>query len=103
MGRRNSSNRHDARVRTPRSRETAIDGGCLMKSVVLTMSIVALAAPAGAQQAMDHSAHMQEMQAQAAQPPAGQPSTGQPPAGQPPAGAPGAAGGRGGPQIDVPW
>jgi len=76
-----------------------------MKSVVLTMSIVALAAPAGAQQAMDHSAHMQEMQAQAApaQPPAGQPPAGQPPAGQPPAGAPGAAGGRGGPQIDVPW
>jgi carboxymethylenebutenolidase len=70
-----------------------------MKSVVLTVSMLAIAASAGAQQAaMDHS-HMHEMQA----PPAAQaPAPPQaPPGGQAPA-AP-AGGGRGGPQIDVPW
>ena len=62
-----------------------------MKSVVLMVSMLAVAGSAGAQQpALDH-AHMHDMQAA--------PQT--PPAGQPPA-APG-AGGRGGPQIDVPW
>ena len=68
-----------------------------MKSVVLTMSMLAMAASAVAQQpAIDHS-HMHDMQAPAAQAP-GAP---QAPA---PAQAPGApGGGRGGPQIDVPW
>ena len=76
-----------------------------MKSVFVTMAVLALAAPAGAQQApMDHSAHMMEMQQ--AQPPAAPQA---PPSGQVPGtvsgvgGAPQGAGGRGGPQIDVPW
>ncbi|MEO7275727.1 MAG: hypothetical protein ABIX28_04245, partial [Vicinamibacterales bacterium] len=70
-----------------------------MKSVVWTMTMLALAAPAVAQQApMDHSAHMAEMQ----QPPAAPQA---PPGGaQGVGGAPqGGAAGRGGPQIDVPW
>ena len=68
-----------------------------MKSVVLTVSMLAMAASAGAQQAaIDHS-HMHDMQAPAAQAP-GAPQA--PAPGQAP-GAPG--GGRGGPQIDVPW
>ena len=68
-----------------------------MKSVVLTVSMLAMAASAGAQQAaLDHS-HMHHMQAPAAQAP-GAPQA--PAPGQAP-GAPG--GGRGGPQIDVPW
>ena len=68
-----------------------------MKSVVLTVSMLAMAASAGAQQAaLDHS-HMHDMQAPAAQAP-GAPQA--PAPGQAP-GAPG--GGRGGPQIDVPW
>jgi carboxymethylenebutenolidase len=68
-----------------------------MKSVVLTVSMLAMAASAGAQQAaLDHS-HMHDMQAPAAQAP-GAPQA--PGPGQAP-GAPG--GGRGGPQIDVPW
>jgi carboxymethylenebutenolidase len=76
-----------------------------MKSIVLTVSMLAVAASAGAQQAVDHS-HMHDApaatqtpaaQAPAQQPPApGQPATAQVPA------APG-GGGRGGPQIDVPW
>jgi carboxymethylenebutenolidase len=73
-----------------------------MKSIVLTVSMVALAASAGAQQpALDH-AHMHDMQAAPAQASPAQPATPpQAPApGQPPT-APGA--GRGGPQIDVPW
>jgi carboxymethylenebutenolidase len=62
-----------------------------MKSVVFTLSMLAMAAPADAQQpAIDHS-HAHHTQAPAPQAPA----TGQPPA------APG--GGRGGPQIEVPW
>jgi carboxymethylenebutenolidase len=73
-----------------------------MKSVVLTISVLALAANARAQQAALNHAHMHE----AVQTPSPQtPSAPQtPPAGQPPAG-PGRAGGggRGGPQIDVPW
>jgi carboxymethylenebutenolidase len=60
-----------------------------MKSVVLTISMLSVAASVGAQQpALDHS-HMHDMQAAPQAPPTGQP--------------PGAAGGRGGPQIDVPW
>jgi carboxymethylenebutenolidase len=62
-----------------------------MKSVVLTVSMLAMAATAGAQSAVDHS-HGHDVQA----PPAQAPPTGQPPA------VPG-GGGRGGPQIDVPW
>jgi carboxymethylenebutenolidase len=63
-----------------------------MKSVVLTMSMLGVAASVGAQPpVLDHS-HMHDMQAASQAPP-----TGQPPA------APGAGGGRGGPQIDVPW
>jgi carboxymethylenebutenolidase len=68
-----------------------------MKSVVLTVSMLAMAASAGAQQAaLDHS-HMHDMQATSAQAPVAPqaPAPGQAP------GAPG--GGRGGPQIDVPW
>ena len=62
-----------------------------MKSVVFTLSMLAMAVPADAQQpAIDHS-HAHHTQAAAPQAPA----TGQPPA------APG--GGRGGPQIEVPW
>src|SRR4051794_28561621 len=81
-------------------------GGSGMKSVVLTVSMLAVAASAGAQQAaMDHM-HMDHMEAAtspAAQAPAAQaPGSPQTPApGQPPAGPGGA--GRGGPQIDVPW
>src|SRR5829696_2360389 len=74
-----------------------------MKSVVLAASMLAIATSAGAQQALDHS-HMHDAagaaQAPAAQPPAGAPQA--PAAGQPPSG-PGAGGGRGGPQIEVPW
>jgi carboxymethylenebutenolidase len=58
-----------------------------MKSVVLTVSILAMAATARAQQPADDHAHMHDAQAQA--------QTAPPPT------APG--GGRGGPQIDVPW
>ena len=66
-----------------------------MKSVVLMVSMLAVAASAGAQQpAIDH-AHMHDMQAAPAQ---------TPPAGQPTRRASRAGGaGRGGPQIDVPW
>jgi carboxymethylenebutenolidase len=63
-----------------------------MKSVVFTVSMLAIAASAGAQQAAINHAHMHDTQAPAAQAPAG-----------PPPAAPGAAGGRGGPQIEVPW
>jgi carboxymethylenebutenolidase len=64
-----------------------------MKTAVLVASILALAAPVAAQQtALDH-AHMHT--AQATPPAAGAPQTPAVP------GAPG--GGRGGPQIDVPW
>jgi carboxymethylenebutenolidase len=66
-----------------------------MKSAVLSLSIVALAAPAAARQAVDHSAHVQ---APTPQPPV----SGQPPAPGQPATVP-AAGGRGGPQVEVPW
>ena len=62
-----------------------------MKSVVFTLSMLAMAVPANAQQpAIDHS-HAHHTQT---------PATQTPPAGPPPA-APG--GGRGGPQIEVPW
>ena len=69
-----------------------------MKSLMSTVSMLAMAASAGAQQpVVDHS-HMHDMQAGASRlrrrPP-------RPPR-QPPA-APGAGGGRGGPQIEVPW
>ena len=68
-----------------------------MKSDVLTLSMLAMAASAVAQQeAIDHS-QMHDMQAPSAQAP-GAPQA--PAPGQAP-GAPG--GGRGGPQIDVPW
>jgi carboxymethylenebutenolidase len=60
-----------------------------MKSVVFAVAALAMAVPAAAQQAAAHQ-HVHDMQAPAAQ---------TPPAGQPP--APG--GGRGGPQIEVPW
>jgi carboxymethylenebutenolidase len=71
-----------------------------MKSVVFAMSVLAIAGSAAAQQAPVDHAHVHEAaQAPAAQTPAA-PQT--PPAGQPPAG-PGRGGGRGGPQIDVPW
>jgi carboxymethylenebutenolidase len=72
-----------------------------MKSVLFTISMLAVAAPAGAQQAaLDH-AHMHDVaQAPTTQTPAA-PQT--PPGGQPPAGPGRAGGGRGGPQIDVPW
>jgi carboxymethylenebutenolidase len=68
-----------------------------MKAVVLTVSMLAVAAPPLAQQpAMDH-AHVHDAAAVAQTPAAPQaPAPGQPPA------APG-GGGRGGPQIDVPW
>jgi carboxymethylenebutenolidase len=68
-----------------------------MKAVVLTVSMLAVAAPALAQQPpMDH-AHVHDAAAVAQTPAAPQaPAPGQPPA------APG-GGGRGGPQIDVPW
>ena len=63
--------------------------------------MLALASAAGAQQAIDHS-HMHDTAA-VAQAPTQQPAAPQPPApGQPPA-APGGGGGRGGPQIEVPW
>ena len=67
-----------------------------MKSVVFTLSVLAGIGSAAAQQpAIDHSHH--ETQATPAQTPAPQtPAPGQPPA------APG-GGGRGGPQIEVPW
>ena len=72
-----------------------------MKSIVLAASMLAVAASAGAQQAIDHS-HMHDAAA-VAQAPAQPPAAPQAPApGQPPA-APGGGGGRGGPQIDVPW
>lgn len=85
-----------------------------MKSVVLMVSMLAMAGPAGAQQvALDH-AHMHDMEAAPAQAAAQTPATPQVPAtaqtpptpqtpatGQTPA-APGGAG-RGGPQIEVPW
>jgi carboxymethylenebutenolidase len=64
-----------------------------MKSAVLAASILALAAPVAAQQAAVDHAHMHG--AQATPPAAGAPQTPAAPA------APG--GGRGGPQIDVPW
>jgi carboxymethylenebutenolidase len=60
-----------------------------MKSVVFAVATLAVAVPAAAQQVPAHQ-HVHDMQAPAAQ---------TPPAGQPP--APG--GGRGGPQIEVPW
>ena len=63
-----------------------------MKSVVFTVSMLAVAASAGAQQAAISHAHMHDVQASAPQAPAGQPPA-----------APGGAGGRGGPQIEVPW
>ena len=69
-----------------------------MKSLVLAASMLALAAAAEARQAIDHS-HLHDTAA-VAQAPA--PAAPQAPApGQPPA-APG-GGGRGGPQIEVPW
>ena len=72
-----------------------------MRAVVLAGAMLALASAAGAQQAIDHS-HMHDTAA-VAQAPTQQPAAPQPPApGQPPA-APGGGGGRGGPQIDVPW
>ncbi len=72
-----------------------------MKSIVLAASMLAVAASAGAQQAIDHS-HMHDAAA-GAQVPAQPPAAPQAPApGQPPA-APGGGGGRGGPQIEVPW
>jgi len=72
-----------------------------MKSLVLAASMLAIAGSAGAQQAIDHS-HMHDA-ATVAQAPAPTPAAPQAPApGQPPA-APGGGGGRGGPQIDVPW
>ena len=70
-----------------------------MKSVVLTVSMLAMAASAVAQQQAIDLAHLHDMQA----PPAPARARGAPQApapGQAP-GAPG--GGRGGPQIDVPW
>ena len=72
-----------------------------MKSVVLAASMLAIAASAGAQQAIDHS-HVHDAAA-VAQAPAQPPAAPQAPApGQPPA-APAGGGGRGGPQIEVPW
>ena len=69
-----------------------------MKAVVLTVSMLAVAALAAAQEpAIDHS-YMHDMQAPTAQ----APPAGQPPAAQQPSAGPGGAG-RGGPQIDVPW
>ena len=71
-----------------------------MKSLVLAASMLALAAAAEARQAIDHS-HMHDTAA-GAQAPAPAPAAPQAPApGQPP--APPGGGGRGGPQIDVPW
>jgi carboxymethylenebutenolidase len=68
-----------------------------MKRVVLAAAVLACASSVAAQQgAVDHSAHMHE--AQAAPAPAAPPAPQTPPA--TPA-APG--GGRGGPQIEVPW
>src|SRR5829696_2651394 len=71
-----------------------------MRAVILAGAMLALASTAGAQQAIDHS-HMHDAAAAQA-PAAAQTPAPQPPAtGQPPA-APG-GGGRGGPQIEVPW
>jgi carboxymethylenebutenolidase len=71
-----------------------------MRAIVLAGAVLALASPVAAQQAIDH-AHMHDV-AVAQAPAAGQTPASQPPApGQPPA-AP-AGGGRGGPQIEVPW
>ena len=70
-----------------------------MKSIVLAASMLALAAAAGAR-AGHRSSHMHDAAAVAqapAQPPAAPARPGQPPA------APGGGGGRGGPQIEVPW
>jgi carboxymethylenebutenolidase len=74
-----------------------------MKSVIFTLSILAMAGAAAAQQpAIDHSHHAHEMQATPAQAPAAQtPAAPQTPAPAQPPAAPG--GGRGGPQIDLPW
>ena len=69
-----------------------------MKRVVLMVSMLAIAASAGAQQAaIDHS-HMHDAPVAAQQTPAPTPAPATP---QAPAAPPG--GGRGGPQIDVPW
>jgi carboxymethylenebutenolidase len=74
-----------------------------MKSFVLTVSMLGMAASAGAQQAVLDHAHMHDIQAAPAQAAAAQtPSTPQAPASGQPPGAPAGAG-RGGPQIDVPW
>ena len=74
-----------------------------MKSFVLTVSMLAMAASAGAQQAVIDHSHSHEMQAGPAQARAAQaPATPQAPASGPPPAAP-AGGGRGGPQIEVPW
>ena len=70
-----------------------------MKSLVLAASILAVAAAAEARQAVDHS-HMHDTAAGAQAPAPAAPQN--PAPGQPPA-APGAGGGRGGPQIEVPW
>ena len=72
-----------------------------MKLLVLTVSMLAIAAPGGAQQAaVDHS-HMHDMEGMAQAPAAQTPASPQVPAGGQPPAAPG--GGRGGPQIEVPW
>jgi hypothetical protein len=73
-----------------------------MKSVVLTVSMLAVAVSARAQQPVVDHVHMHDMQAAAQAPAAQAPAAPQAPApGQPPAAPP--AGGRGGPQIEVPW
>ena len=64
-----------------------------MKSLVITVSVLTMSAAVGAQQTKVNDPH----QHHAAQAVATQPPTGQPPA------PPGGAGGRGGPQIEVPW
>ena len=75
-----------------------------MKAVVLTVSMLAIAGTARAQQpAIDH-AHVHDAPA-VAQTPAAPPTPAAPQTqapGQPPAG-PAGGGGRGGPQVDVPW
>ena len=70
-----------------------------MKRIGLTLAMLAIATAARAQQgAIDHSAHIADAQAPAAQTPA------TPPPATPAPGAPqGPGGGRGGPQIEVPW
>ena len=73
-----------------------------MKPVVFTLSLLAVTTAVHAQsRVVDHSQH--EMHAAPARSSAQTPAAPQtPPTGQPPAAPPG-GGGRGGPQIDVPW